>query len=126
MNSTHLNLNDIEDKAPAWGIETLEARPVRTELGAEQIGLTQYRVKPGRRVGFGHSHDAVEEVYLVTSGSGRFKVDDDIVEVSEGGLVFCPPAAVREWEAGEDGLEIVAFGAHAEDDGNMFPDWWTD
>lgn len=126
MNSTHLNLNDIEDKAPAWGIETLEARPVRTELGAERIGLTQYRVKPGRRVGFGHSHDAVEEVYLVTSGSGRFKVDDDIVEVSEGGLVFCPPAAVREWEAGEDGLEIVAFGAHAEDDGNMFPGWWAD
>jgi quercetin dioxygenase-like cupin family protein len=126
MNSTHLNLNDIEDQAPAWGIETLEARPVRAELGAEGIGLTQYRVKPGRRVGFGHSHDAVEEVYLVTSGSGRFKVDDDIVEVSEGGLVFCPPATVREWEAGEDGLEVVAFGAHAEDDGNMFPDWWTD
>jgi hypothetical protein len=32
---------------------------------------------------------------------------------------------VREWEAGDEGVEAVAFGAHAEDDGNMLSDWWT-
>jgi quercetin dioxygenase-like cupin family protein len=126
MNYTQLNLKDIEDQAPTWGVDSLECRPARTELGAEAIGLTHYRVKPGRRVGFGHSHDTVEEVYLVLSGSGRFKLDDEVIDVVEGGLVYCPPAVVREWEADEDGLEIVAFGAHAKDDGNMFPGWWTD
>ncbi len=125
MTYKHLNINDIEDQAPAWGVDSLEARPVGTALGAEAIGLTDYRMKPGRRLGFGHSHDAVEEVYVVTAGSGRFKLDDEIVEVTAGAIVYCPPAVVREWEAGEDGLDLVAFGAHAEGDGNMFSGWWT-
>lgn len=60
------------------------------------------------------------------SGSGRFKLDDDIVEVTRGELVYCSPAVVREWEAGDDGLEVVAFGSHAEDDGTMLPGWWSD
>jgi mannose-6-phosphate isomerase-like protein (cupin superfamily) len=126
MNYKHLKIGDIEDQAPNYGIDSLETRPIRAELGAEQIGLTHYRVKPDRRLGFGHSHDAVEEVYLVLSGSGRFKLDDDIIDVAEGEIVYCPPKVVREWEANADGLEIVAFGAHAEGDANMIPGWWSD
>lgn len=90
------------------------------------IGLTSYTVKPGRRVGFAHSHDAVEEVYLVVSGTGRFKLDDEIVEVKPSDVIFCQPQVVREWEAGDDGLKVIAFGSHAEGDGNMETDWWTD
>ena len=126
MDFKHLKLSDIEDEAPGFGVDSLEARPARTELGAETIGLTSYTVKPGRRVGFGHSHDNVEEVYLVTSGSGRFKVDAQIVAVGPGEVVYCPPQVMREWEAGEDGLELVACGGHSEGDANMQPGWWTD
>jgi len=126
MEFRHLKLTDIEDKAPGYGVDSLEARPARTELGADRIGLTSYRVKPGRRVGFGHRHETVEEIYLITSGSGRFKVDDDVVEVSEGEVVYCPPQVMREWEAGDDGLEVVAFGGHAEGDAKLEPGWWTD
>ena len=122
----HLKLSDIPDQAPGYGVDSLEARPARDELGAENIGLTSYRVKPGRRVGFGHRHKTVEEIYLVVSGSGRFKVDEEIVEVGPGEVVYCPPEAMREWEAGGDGLEIVAFGGHVEGDGSMEPGWWTD
>ena len=125
MTYKHLNIDDIEDQAPGYGVDSLEARPARKAIGAEAIGLTSYRVKPGRRVGFGHSHEKVEEVYLVLSGSGRFKLDDDIVEVVSGDLVYCPPAVVREWEAGDEGLEIVAFGGHAEGDAKMVAGWWT-
>jgi quercetin dioxygenase-like cupin family protein len=126
MTFTHLKLSDIPDQAPGYGMDSLEARSARKELGAEQIGLTRYNVKPNRRVGFGHRHDAVEEVYLVTAGSGRFKLDDTIVDVAPGEVVYCPPEVMREWEAGPDGLEIVAFGAHAEGDGSIEPGWWTD
>ena len=126
MSYTHLTLSDVPDQAPGFGVETQEARPVRSKLGAERIGLTAYRVKPGQRVGFGHSHDEVEEIYAITAGTGRFRLDDDIVDVAAGDVVYCPPQVVREWEAGEDGLDVLAFGAHAEGDGNMFPDWWTD
>ena len=83
-------------------------------------------MKPGRRLGFGHSHDSVEEIYLITGGSGRFKLDDEIVPVGPGEVVYCSPEVMREWEAGDEGLDVVAFGAHAEGDGNLRPGWWTD
>ncbi len=82
-------------------------------------------MKPGRRVGFGHHHEAVEEIYLVTSGSGRFNVDGEILAVGAGDVVYCSPEVMREWEAGDDGMDVVAFGAHAEGDGTMQPGWWT-
>jgi hypothetical protein len=101
MDFKHLRLSDIADQAPGHGVDSLESRPARTELGAQDIGLT-------------------------SSGSGRFKVDQEIVEVAPGEVVYCPPQVMREWEAGNDGLEIVAFGGHAKGDGNMQPGWWTD
>lgn len=99
MDFKHLKLSDIADQAPGFGVDSLEARPARTELGAQDIGLTSYSVKPGRRVGFGHSHDSVEEIYLVTSGNGRFKAHEEIVDVGPGEVVYCPPRVVREWDA---------------------------
>ena len=37
------------------------------------------------------------------------------------------PATVGEWEAGDEGLELIAFGGHCDDEGNhMRPGWWTD
>lgn len=126
MTYTHLKLNDIEDQAPGYGVDTLEARPARDALGASAIGLTSYRVKPGRRVGFGHNHDDVEEIYVVTSGSGRFKLDDEVVDVQAGDAIFCSPEVMREWEAGDEGLDLLAFGGHVKGDGDMKPGWWTD
>jgi hypothetical protein len=33
---------------------------------------------------------------------------------------------MREWEAGDEGLEVIAFGQHRDDDTEMKPGWWTD
>ena len=123
-----VNLTEIEDSAPKFGMDQVqEARFARAALGCEAIGLTYYKVKPGQRLGFGHHHDEIEETYLVLGGSGRFKIDDEIVEVAPRDAVYVPPRAVREWEAGDDGLEMVAFGAHADSEqGHMQPGWWTD
>src|SRR3954447_5089694 len=114
---THLNLDAVEDIAPKYGMDAMgEARFVRNELGAEDIGLSFYKVKPGARPGFGHRHGTMEEIYLVLSGSGRFKVGDEILEVGPKDVVYCRPEAMREWEAGPDGMELLAFGTHAEGD----------
>jgi mannose-6-phosphate isomerase-like protein (cupin superfamily) len=119
------NLADVEDIAPKFGMDAMgEARFLRGEIGAERIGLSHYRVKPGARTGFGHTHRKSEEVYLVLSGSGTFKVDDQLAPVRKGDVVFCPPGAMREWEGGEEGLELVAFGEHVEGDAEMVPGWW--
>lgn len=120
------NLDDLEDMAPGFGMaERGEARFARKALGAETIGLASYRMKAGQRIGFGHRHAEVEEIYLILGGSGRFKIEDEIVDVGARDVVFCPPSSMREWEAGPDGMEMLAFGGHVEGDGEMQKDWWT-
>jgi len=124
---TKLNLDDVKDLAPQFGMnEVGEARFARGALGAQHIGLCNYRVNAGRRVGFGHRHGEAEEMYVIIAGSGRFRVEDDVFPVAARDVVYCRPSAMREWEAGPDGLEILAFGSHAEDDAEMQPGWWTD
>ena len=129
MTKTHTtsNLDEAKDLAPDFGMAEMgEARFMRSVLGAERIGMSRYQMNPGRRVGFGHRHTESEEIYVVLSGSGRFKLDDEILAVGPRDVVYVPPATMREWEAGDDGLELLAFGGHAEDESEMVPGWWTD
>jgi mannose-6-phosphate isomerase-like protein (cupin superfamily) len=124
---TKINLSEVKDLAPEYGMGDMgEARFARRQLGAEKIGLTYYKMNGGNRVGFGHTHSEVEESYVVLSGAGRFKVEDDIFDVGPRDVVYVGPGAIREWEAGEDGMEMLAFGGHAEGDAEMKPGWWTD
>ena len=124
---TKINLSDVTDLAPQFGMQAMgEARFARQQLGAEKIGLTYYRMNGGNRVGFGHTHSEVEEAYVVLSGSGRFKVQDDIFGVVPRDVVYVAPNAIRAWEAGEEGMELLAFGGHAEGDAEMTQGWWTD
>lgn len=125
---THKSLTDLEDSALKFGLaETQEARFASEELDTEQTGLSHHRVKPGKRQAFAHKHDDAEEVYVVVSGSGRVKVDEEIVELERLDAVRVSPGAVRAFEAGDDGLEILAFGPRRADDrGEMLQDWWQD
>jgi quercetin dioxygenase-like cupin family protein len=124
---TKINLSEVKDLAPEYGMgEMGEARFARRQLGAEKIGLTYYKMNGGNRVGFGHTHSEVEESYVVLSGAGRFKVEEDIFDVAPRDVVYVAPGAMREWEAGEDGMEMLAFGGHVEGDAEMKPGWWTD
>ena len=84
-----------------------ESRFLRKDLGADGIGMANYRMNPEQRIGFGHTHGEAEEVYLVLAGSGRFKIDDDIVEVGPKDVVYCPPGTMRAWESGPDGMELA-------------------
>jgi mannose-6-phosphate isomerase-like protein (cupin superfamily) len=63
----------------------------------------------------------------VLSGSGRFRVKDEIVDVGPRDIVYCPADTMREWEAGPDGMELLAFGAHTEGENTeMRRDFWPD
>ena len=110
-----LNFSEVKDLAPDYGMSEMgEARFARGVLGAERIGVTKYLMKPGRRVGFGHRHPESEEAYVILSGSGRFRVQDDVFDVAPQDIVYCPVDTMREWQAGPDGMELLAFGAHTE------------
>jgi mannose-6-phosphate isomerase-like protein (cupin superfamily) len=110
-----VNLEQLTDIAPRFGMDAIgEVRFGREPLGAQGIGLAFYRFKPNARLGFGHRHKTMEEMYLVLSGGGRIRIGDEISELSPRDVVYVAPGSMRCWEAGPEGLELVAFGSHAE------------
>ena len=126
-NYTHKNLSEVKDSAPEFGFaERHEVRFARGDLGAERTGLSHIKVKPGKRMAFAHRHDEAEEIYVVIAGSGRIKLDDEIVDLVELDAVRVAPAVGRSFEAGPEGLSVLAVGAHHENDGELLHDWWTD
>ena len=121
------NLRDVEDKAAAFGVsEVQEARFPREDLGAETIGFGYEIVRPGKRQAFGHRHEQAEEVYVILSGSGRVRLDDEIHDVAPLDAIRVGPRVARCFEAGPDGLELLAFGPRHEGDGELLWDFWKD
>src|SRR3954452_16640307 len=111
MSYTKKNLQEVDDSAPKFGFsEVQEARFAGEDLEAEATGVAFMRVKPGRRQGFAHRHEEAEEVYVVVSGSGRIKLDDEIVDVVELDAIRIAPGVPRALGAGDEGLEYIAFG----------------
>jgi len=123
------NLKEIEDSAVKFGLApNLEAHFASGALECEKTGISYQRLKPNFRGPFGHKHDKQEEIYVIVGGSGRVKLEDDIVDVKPWDAVRVAPETTRAFEAGPDGLELLAFGAPATGpgDADMAQGWWTD
>jgi mannose-6-phosphate isomerase-like protein (cupin superfamily) len=122
---------DLEDIGPRFdGAPDLEFRAATKALELEKSALSYQRVPPGYRFPYGHSHTKQEEVYVVLRGSGRMKVDDEIVELKEWDAVRVPPGMWRGYEAGPEGLEILVIGApnlgeDPREDVDGQRDWWA-
>jgi uncharacterized cupin superfamily protein len=123
---------DIEDVGPRFdGAPDLEFRSASQALELEQSGLSYQRVPPGYRFPYGHTHKTQEEVYVVVRGSGRMKLDDEVVELQEWDVVRVSPGTWRGYEAGPQGLELIVYGAPnlgevPRDDVEGERGWWAD
>lgn len=124
---THKNLrDDVPDVAPEFGLAPdLEAHFAREALDCENVGISFQRIAPNFRTPFGHRHAEQEEIYVVLAGSGRARLDDQVVELRPLDALRVAPSTVRAVEAGPDGIELLAFGgARAQSDAEMIPGWW--
>jgi quinol monooxygenase YgiN/quercetin dioxygenase-like cupin family protein len=125
--ATIVNLEDVEDAAAKFGLgETGEARFARTALGASTVGLSLQELRPGARQTFGHRHALDEEVYVILGGSGRVAIDDEIHPLRKLDAIRVAPGSKRAFEAGPDGLQILATGAHRPGDAEMLPGFWPE
>ena len=123
-----VNLMELENGAREGG-PTLEARFARSAIESEHIGVSHFRYAPGRRSNRGHSHREQEEVYVVLSGSGRVKLDDELVGVRPWDVVRVAPGTFRGFAAGPEGLELLAIGSDRPEGGDGVQsddDWWGD
>jgi mannose-6-phosphate isomerase-like protein (cupin superfamily) len=127
MGWTIRNLREVEDLAARHGFgEAQEARFPRGDLEAESTGVAYLILRPGKRQPFAHRHNEAEEIYVVLAGTGRIKLDDDVLDIRPLDSVRMAPGVTRMLEAGPDGLEVLAFGPRHDGDAEMVQDFWRD
>ena len=133
MPFTHKNIREDPDDVGSNfdGAPDLEFRLATKALELEHSGLSYQRIPAGYRFPYGHTHHKQEELYVVVGGSGRMKLDDEVVELKRWDAVRVPPGTWRGYEAGPDGLEILVIGApnlgdDPRGDVEGERDWWSD
>ena len=122
---THLNLAEVEDMAPRFGLDPqLEARFATRPLAASRTGVSHQRLRPGARQPFGHRHRHAEEVVVVLAGSGQVKIDDELRDVRPLDAIRFAPGSARAFQAGPDGLDLLVFGPHHTGDAVLDQSFW--
>ncbi|WP_210491411.1 antibiotic biosynthesis monooxygenase [Patulibacter sp. SYSU D01012] len=124
---THASLLDAEDQAAAHGFGAQGAsRFPAGLLGLERTGIGHHRMPAGARSAFGHRHATAEEVYVVLAGSGTAAVGEETVALAVHDALRVAPDVARAFEAGPDGLELLAVGPRHPGDGEVLPGWFGD
>ena len=121
------NFKEIDDSAGDRGPD-FEARFARKHLDSQHLGISYFRYGPNFRSPVGHRHREQEEAYVVVGGSGRVRLDDDVLDLHQWDVVRVAPQVVRSFEGGPDGLEVIAIGSDRPEggDGEAVENHWTD
>jgi mannose-6-phosphate isomerase-like protein (cupin superfamily) len=124
---TKKNLKDLDDLAADRGGD-IEARFARSQIDSEHLGVSYFRYGSNFRSPFGHKHREQEEAYIVVSGSGKARLDDEVIDVARWDVLRVAPGVVRAFEGGPDGLELIAIGNDRPEggDGEMVEGFWAD
>ena len=124
-------MSEVEDSARKFGMpEGMSAHFAGGDLELSAAGMAYERLDPGVRPPFGHAHSEQEEVYVVVEGSGRIKLDDEILDLERLDAVRIAPGVMRCMEGGPEGIGWVAFGAppvaDKQAEAEMVQGWWSD
>jgi mannose-6-phosphate isomerase-like protein (cupin superfamily) len=117
------NLMEID---PAGDGANVEIRFSRKYIDSQQLGISHERYAPGFTSTTGHHHDVQEEAYVVVEGSGAIKLDDERIELKQWDVVRVAPEVVRGFDAGPEGLVLIAVGGEKPEggDGHAVEDRW--
>ena len=124
---TIVNFLEIDEESTAE-VDGIEGRFGRTKLNSRDLGVSLWRYAPNFRSPVSHRHHEQEEAYVVTAGSGRVRLDDEVHELRHWDVVRCAPGVLRAFEGGPEGLELVAIGGPKPEggDGEMSQEPWPD
>lgn len=123
-NWTKTNFTAVRDVSPPE--VPIQWRFARDALESRELGVSRFTYEPGARMPWGHRHRVQEEVYVVVAGSGRAKLDDEVIEIEAWDALRLAPAVIRSFEAGPEGLDVICIGSRKPEgrDSERFPDFW--
>ncbi|MDE6270281.1 MAG: cupin domain-containing protein [Muribaculaceae bacterium] len=83
-----LNTGEKFTHASVGSLSAFEGKQfVKDATGATSCEISFGTLPTGAAVPFFHSHKDNEENYIILSGAGRFQVDGDVFDVSEGSVI---------------------------------------
>ncbi len=107
MGYSVVRVHDIEPAGPGGAV-----RFVRRQLGVQSFGINWFELPPNT---VGREHDEIdsgqEEVVVVISGSGLYRIDGEEVPVDVGTFLRFDPETTRVPIAGPAGMTLIAVGA---------------
>jgi uncharacterized cupin superfamily protein len=96
---------DRGQMAGAWS-------PIGAAAGSSRAGATRIELAPGEQPTPPHVHGEAEEIFYVLGGSGLTLLDDDAYEIRAGDcIVYKNSHEAHTIRAGDEGLDVIAFGA---------------
>jgi uncharacterized cupin superfamily protein len=83
-----------------------------TPAGSYRAGVSRIELGPGEMPTPAHVHGEAEEIFYVLSGSGLTWMDEKAYEIRTGDcIVYKNTHEAHTIRAGDDGLDVLAFGA---------------
>ena len=105
-----------------------EFRPLTDALGAQQLAATLIRIPPHSdfEQGTGHTHDELEELYLVTRGTLTMRFGDEIRRVTAPAAVRVAASTPRSHRnEGDEPVDLWAISRQSDGDGgNKIDVFW--
>jgi uncharacterized cupin superfamily protein len=90
--------------------------------GTQRVGVTRYRVEPGKQSSPVHVELDEEEIFFVLSGSGQSWQDGQVYEIGPSdSIVHRVAAETHTLIAGDDGLDVLAFGERTDPTATYLP-----
>src|SRR3954465_91795 len=102
--------DDVEDPYAGSDVPG-EFRSLTAALGCEQLAVTLIRVPPHSdfEQGTGHTHEEIEELYIVASGTLTVRSGEDVEKVSGGSVARAAPVCPRSpRNEGDEPVELWA------------------
>lgn len=122
--ATIVALQDVEAAEVDNGRVRRTRRDLGRAAGSTRSGLVHVTVAPLARSAPHHCHSVEEELFVVLDGDGFVMLGDERHPLRAGSIVARPPATgiAHTFEAGEDGLMLLAYGTRDPSDMCWYPD----
>lgn len=89
--------------------------------GSKTVGVNRIRIDAGSWSTPFHRQTAEEEIFFVLDGTGVCMLDGAAFEVRVGDCVVHPPRETHSLRAGENGLDVLAFGTRVRTEAAHLP-----